>query len=76
MTWRGQTAAWIARRPGVAVLSFDQRLVTLRLHSGTVDAGSSGWRWGPEVSGSERRLVVAAFNGAFKFSTNSGGFMS
>lgn len=76
VTWRGQTAAWVARRSGVTVLSFNQRLVTLKLHSGTVDAGSSGWRWGPEIAGSERRRVVAAFNGAFKFATSSGGFVS
>jgi hypothetical protein len=74
---RGLTAAWIARsRSGVALLSFDQRLVGLRLHSGTVDAGGSGRRWGPSVAGTERRGLVAAFNGGFKFSTGAGGFMS
>lgn len=74
--WRGQVAGWIARRPSVAVLSFDQRLVSLRLHSGTIDAGSTGWRWGPEISRPERRAVVAAFNGGFKLATDSGGFES
>jgi len=75
--WRGHTVAWLARKSsGVALLSFDQRLVGLRLHSGTIDAGGSGWRWGPAVSGAERRLLVAAFNGAFKLSTGAGGFMS
>jgi hypothetical protein len=75
--WRGQTAAWIARaRSGTALLSFDQRLLELRLHSGTVDAGASGWRWGPAVRGSERRHLAAAFNGGFKLSTGAGGFMS
>ena len=77
VTWRGQTAAWIARSPGgVALLSLDQRLVELRLHSGTVDAGGSGWRFGPAVLGRERRRLVAAFNGGFKFSTGAGGFES
>jgi hypothetical protein len=76
MTWRGRTAVWIARRGGVAVLSFDQALVVLHLHSGTVDAGPSGWRWGPEIGRSERRLLVAAFNGGFKFATRAGGFES
>jgi hypothetical protein len=77
VSWRGQTAVWIARAPpGIAALSFDQRLVELRLHSGTVDAGASGWRWGPAVVGSERRRLVAAFNGGFKLSTGAGGFMS
>ncbi|MGO9751222.1 MAG: hypothetical protein ACLP8S_07470 [Solirubrobacteraceae bacterium] len=49
----------------------------LHLHSaGTTDAGSTGWRFGPFVAGSEMYHLVAAFNGGFKFSTNSGGFMS
>jgi hypothetical protein len=75
--WGGQVAAWIARSPsGVSLLSFNQQLVELRLHSGTVDPGSSGWRFGPSVAGPERRRLVAAFNGAFKFSTGAGGFMS
>jgi hypothetical protein len=74
VTWRGQTAAWIARRPNVALLSFNQRLVTLRLHSGTIDAGSTGWRFGPTIAGTEWRRLVAAFNGAFKLDTDSGGF--
>jgi hypothetical protein len=75
--WRGQTAAWIARSgSGVGLLSFDQRLLELRLHSGTVDAGGSGWNFGPTIAGLERRFLVAAFNGAFKFSVGAGGFMS
>ena len=77
VSWRGQTAVWIARsRSGVALLSFDQRLVELRLHSGTVDAGGSGWRFGPAVLGTELGRLVAAFNGGFKFSTGAGGFES
>ena len=73
----GRTAAWIARsQSGIVLLSFDQSLVTLRLHSGTADAGGSGWRWGPDVSTGERRNVVAAFNGGFKLATAAGGFMS
>ena len=68
---------WISRSPsGVALLSFDQRLVELRLHSGTVDAGGSGWRFGPAVLGTELGRLVAAFNGGFKFSTGAGGFES
>lgn len=76
MSWRSQTAVYVARRPDISLLSFDQRLVTLHLHSGTVDAGSTGWRYGPEIGGSERRRLVAAFNGAFRLSTSSGGFYS
>ena len=75
--WRGQTAAWVARSPaGVALLSFNQRLVELRLHSGTVDAGTSGWRFGPSVAGIELRRLVAAFNGGFKLDVGAGGFTS
>ena len=77
VSWRGQTAVWIARTgSGVALLSFDQRLVELRLHSGTIDAGGSGWRFGPTVGGAELRGLIAAFNGGFKFSTGAGGFES
>jgi hypothetical protein len=69
--------AWIARsHSGVALISFDQRALELRLHSGTVDAGGSGWRWGPDVAGPELGHLVAAFNGAFKLSTGAGGFVS
>ncbi len=73
----GRTAVWVARSSsGVALLSFDQPLLTLHLHSGTVDDGTLGWRYGPTITGSERGHVVAAFNGAFKLSTGAGGFYS
>jgi hypothetical protein len=73
--WKGQTAVSIAHLPsGVDLLALNQQLVELRLHSGTIDAGSSGWRYGPAITGSERFRVVAAFNGAFRLSTGSGGF--
>jgi hypothetical protein len=73
--WRGQTAAWIARLPsGVALMVFDQRRVTLHLHSGTIDAGTLGWRYGPSVGGFELRRLVAAFNGGFRLNTGAGGF--
>jgi hypothetical protein len=75
--WHGHTAVWIARlNSGLTVLSFDQRLVRLTLHSGTVDAGGSGWPYGPAIVGRERRQLVAAFNGGFKLSVGAGGFMS
>ena len=60
----------------MGLLSFNQRLVVLRLHSGTIDAGGSGWRWGPSAERRELRRLVAAFNGGFKFSTGAGGFVS
>lgn len=75
--WRGRTAVWVARSAaGVELLSFAQNLVGLNLHSGTVDAGSSGWRYGPSIGGFERARLVAAFNGGFRLSTGSGGFES
>jgi hypothetical protein len=74
MRWHGQTAVWLARQGGVSLLSFNQQLVTLRLHSGTIDAGP-GYPWGPSIAGGERRHVVAAFNSAFKLDVGAGGFM-
>jgi hypothetical protein len=73
---RGQAAVWIDRHTNTALLAFDQHLVGLRLHSGTVDAGSTGWRFGPEIAGTERRQLVAAFNGGFKLDVGAGGFQS
>ena len=76
-SWHGRTAAWIARAStGVTLLSFDQRAVELALHSGTVDAGASGWPHGASIAGGERQRVLAAFNGGFKFSTDAGGFQA
>jgi hypothetical protein len=75
--WRGRTAVWVARgASGVDLLSFDPNLVELHLHSGTIDAGSTGWRYGPSIGGAERRRVIAAFNGGFRLSTDAGGFES
>jgi hypothetical protein len=76
VTVRGEPAAWVDRHANVALLAFDQRLVGLRLHSGTVDAGSTGWRFGPVIAGTERRQLVAAFNGGFKLDVGAGGFLS
>jgi hypothetical protein len=76
VTVRGHRAVWIIRHTNAALLAFDQRLVGLRLHSGTVDAGSSGWRFGPLIAGTERRQLVAAFNGGFKLDVGAGGFQS
>jgi hypothetical protein len=77
ISWHGSTAAWIARTSsGLALLSFDQRLLELRLHAGSADPGGSGWRYGPAVVGAERARLVAAVNGGFKLSTGSGGYES
>ena len=78
---RGQTAVWISRvkayrEPGftITLLRFDQRLVTLALHAGGAEPGGSGWRYGDEIGRSERRIVVAGFNSAFRESYGAGGF--
>jgi hypothetical protein len=77
VTWKGQPVAWVARSPsGVAMLSFKQPALQLRLHSGTTDAGSLGWRYGPVIAGLERKRLVAAFNGGFKLNVGAGGFES
>jgi hypothetical protein len=75
--WHGQIVAWLARTSGgVAMLELDQRSLELRLHSGTVDAGATGWRWGPAALPLEQRVLLGAFNGGFKLSTGAGGFES
>ncbi len=75
--WDGQVSVWVTRSPsGVALLFFDQRLVKLVLHSGTIDAGGIGWRFGPLVAGSELEHLIAAFNSGFKLDTGAGGFES
>jgi hypothetical protein len=77
VSWQGATAAWVARTAsGLTLLSFDQRLVELRLHAGTTDPGGAGWRFGPALAGSEVQRLIAAFNGAFKLSTGAGGYQS
>jgi hypothetical protein len=60
----------------MTLLSFDQRLVQLRLHAGSGDPGGGGWRFGPSIGGAELSRLVAAFNGAFKLATGAGGYQS
>lgn len=77
VTWRERPVAWISRSPaGIAMVSFKQPELQLRLHSGTIDAGAAGWRYGPAVVGPERRHLVAAFNGGFRLRVGAGGFES
>jgi hypothetical protein len=78
---RGQTAVWISRVRAyheagftVTLLRFDQPLVTLTLQAGGSQPGGAGWRYGDEIAGGERRVVVAAFNGGFQESYGAGGF--
>ena len=72
----GQPAAWIAQRSGVTLLRFDQRLVHLALHAGSSEPGGQGWTYGDRIGTSEIHRVVAAFNGGFKLSYGSVGFMA
>jgi hypothetical protein len=73
--WNGHVVARIAHlRSGIALMSFDQRFVRLRLHSGTLDAGAAGFHFGPAVVGTERSHLLAAFNGGFRLSVGAGGF--
>ena len=75
--WKGSPVAWISRSPsGVAMLSFKQPELQLRLHSGTIDAGPLGWRYGPVIAGLELKRLVAAFNGGFRLNVGAGGFES
>jgi hypothetical protein len=72
----GQPAAWLTRRAGVTFMRFDQALVHLDLHAGSLDGGVSGWRYGDQVTPREIHLIVAAFNGGFKLTYRDVGFMS
>ncbi len=79
---RGQTAVWLSRveahgEPGftITLLRLDQHLVTLALHAGGSEPGGSGWRYGSAIGPRERRIVVAAFNSAFRESYGAGGFV-
>ena len=77
VSWQRRAVVWIARSPsGVALLSFNQRRVELRLHAGTVDPGGSGWRFGPFVRGGELHRLIAGFNSGFKLDTGAGGWES
>jgi hypothetical protein len=81
-TWKpvasigGQPAAWIAQRSGVTLLRFDQRLVHLTLHAGSGEPRGQNWTYGDHIGASEIHRVLAAFNGGFKFSYGSVGFVA
>lgn len=72
----GHPAAWIAQRNVVTLLRFDQRLVHLALHAGSHEPGGRDWTYGDRIGASEIHRVLAAFNGGFKFSYGSVGFMA
>jgi hypothetical protein len=72
----GQPAAWIAQRSGMTLMRFDQRLVHLALHAGSSEPGGQGWTYGDRIGPSEIHRVLAAFNGGFKLSNGSVGFLA
>lgn len=75
-TVRGQTAAWIAERAGVTLMRFDQHAVRLALHAGTGEPGGSGWAEAGRIGPREIHRVLASFNGGFKLSYGSVGFVA
>ena len=60
----------------MTLLRFDQSLVHLALHAGSGEPEGGGWAYGDRISPGEIHLVVAAFNGGFKLSYGSVGFVS
>jgi hypothetical protein len=75
-TVSGQPAAWIAQRDGVTLMRFDQGLVRLHLHAGSAEPLGGGWSYGSKISGREIHRLLAAFNGGFRLSYGSVGFMA
>jgi len=69
-------AVWIARRSGVTFIRLDQRLVHLALHVGSGEPGGRGWSHGDRIGPSEIHRVVFGFNGGFKLTYGSVGFMA
>ena len=67
---------WITVRHRVTLIRMNQSMVHLALHAGSVDPGGTGWRYGDAVAGREIHHLILGFNGGFKFSTGSGGFLS
>jgi hypothetical protein len=74
------TAVWLARvsasgiaGSSVTLLRFDQRVVRLQLHAGSLDPGGT-WTYGPQVGVPEIHSLIAGFNGGFKLSYGAGGY--
>ena len=76
----GRTAVWSSRvrvfhESGftITLLRFGQGLVTLALHAGGSQPGGQGWPYGDAIGRREGRIVVAAFNSAFRRTTAPAG---
>jgi hypothetical protein len=50
--------------------------VHLALHAGSSEPGGQGWTYGDRIGASEIHRVLAAFNGGFKLSYGSVGFLA
>jgi hypothetical protein len=72
----GEPVAWAAQRGGVTLLRFDQRLARLVVHPGTAEPEGSGCPHGCDIAARERARVIAGFNGGFKLSYGSVGFVA
>lgn len=77
----GEPAVWISRVRAygeagytITLLRLDQQLLTLNLHAGGAEPGGSGWRYGAAIGRREQRVLVGAFNSAFRESYAAGGF--
>ncbi|HEX7610594.1 MAG TPA: hypothetical protein VF380_07970, partial [Solirubrobacteraceae bacterium] len=75
-TVAGQPVAWGAQRAGLTLLRFDQQHTRLALHAGSAEPAGSGWHFGSAIGPSEVHHVIAGFNGGFKLSYGSVGFLS
>ncbi len=71
----GSTAAWVAQRPGVSLMRFDQSLLRLKLHAGIGEPAGSGWAGGSAIERPEAPNAVAGFNGGFRLDLSEVGFL-
>lgn len=51
-------------------------LVAARMYGGTELPGGDGWEYYSKVDGADRRKLLAAFNGGFRFEHIDGGYMN
>lgn len=57
-----------------AIVRIDQRLVRAQYRPGTQDPGGGPWPVAPDLRGSDRHGLLAAFNAAFAMRDSRGGF--
>lgn len=71
----GKVAVWVAQRPGVSLLRFDQSSLTLKLHAGIGEPVGAGWAGGSAIGQREAKMAVAGFNGGFRLNLADVGFL-